>query len=79
MVEQGYISAEVGRRLVVSENNLNHWVRQYRDKKESAFTDGLNRVQLEDELKRFCKENKCLEIEREILKKAAAFFDNESK
>ena len=79
VVEQGYGSAEVGRRLGVSENNINRWVRQYRDKKQSASTDGLTREQLDAELKRLRKENKRLEMEREILKKAAAFFANESK
>ena len=79
VVEQGYSSAEVGRRLGVSENNVNRWVRQYRDKNESTSADGLTREQLETELKRLRKENKRLEMEREILKKAAAFFANESK
>jgi len=79
VVEQGYSSAEVGRRLGVSENNVNRWVRQYRDKYESVSTDDLTREQLETELKRLRKENKRLEMEREILKKAAAFFANESK
>jgi transposase len=79
VVEQGYSSAEVGRRLGVSENNVNRWVRQYRDKTESTSADGLTREQLEAELKRLRKENKRLEMEREILKKAAAFFANESK
>jgi transposase len=79
VVEQGYSSAEVGRRLGVSENNINRWVRQYRDKNESTSPDGLTREQLEAELKRLRKENKRLEMEREILKKAAAFFASESK
>ena len=79
VIEQGYSSAEVGRRLGVSENNVNRWVRQYRDQHEIAATEGLTREQLESELKRLRKENKRLEMEREILKKAAAFFANESK
>ena len=79
VIEQGYSSAEVGRRLGVSENNVNRWVRQYRDQHEIASTDGLIREQLESELKRLRKENKRLEMEREILQKAAAFFANESK
>ena len=79
VVEQDYSSAEVGRRLGVSENNVNRWVRQYRDKNDSVSADGLTREQLEAELKRLRKENRRLEMEREILKKAAAFFANESK
>jgi transposase len=79
VLEQGYSCAEVGRRLGVSENNVNRWVRQYRDKYESISSDRLSREQLEAELKRLRKENKRLEMEREILKKAAAFFAKESK
>jgi transposase-like protein len=55
VIEQGYSSAEVGRRLGVSENNVNRWVRQYRDKNESTSADGLTREQLETELKRLRK------------------------
>ncbi|WP_155313618.1 transposase [Desulfosarcina ovata] len=73
------MSAEVARRLGVSENNVNRWVRQYRDNSEKTSTDGLTREQMEEELERLRKENKRLEMEREILKKAAAFFANESK
>jgi transposase len=79
VVDQGYSCAEVGRRLGVSENNVNRWVRQYHDQNQSQSPDGLTREQLETELKRLRKENKRLEMEREILKKAAAFFAKESK
>ena len=79
MIEQGYSSAEVGRRLGVSENNVNRWVRQHRKNNEQVTSDGLTREQLQAELKRLRKENKRLEMEREILKKAAAFFASESK
>jgi transposase len=50
MIEQGYSSAQAGRRFGVSENNVNRWVRQYRDQHEIASTDGLTREQLESEL-----------------------------
>jgi len=79
VLDQGYSCAEVARRLGVSGNNINRWVRQYRQLHENTSSDGLSREQLEAELKRLQKENKRLEMEREILKKAAAFFANESK
>jgi transposase len=78
-LDQGYSCAEVGRRLGVRENNINRWVRQHRDKNEPTSPDGLTQEQLEAELKRLRKENRRLEMERDILKKAAAFFANESK
>jgi transposase len=79
VLEQGYSCAEVARRLDVPENNVNRWVRKCRERFENESADGLSREQLEAELKRLRKENKRLEMEREILKKAAAFFANESK
>ena len=79
VIDQGYSCAEVARRLGVSDNNINRWVRQYRQRNESESSDGLSPEEMEAELKRLRKENKRLEMERDILKKAAAFFANESK
>jgi transposase-like protein len=45
---------------------------------EGPAESGLSREQLEVELKRLRKENRRLEMEREILKKATAFFAKES-
>jgi transposase len=78
IIEHGYSCEETGRRLGVSANNISRWVRQHRDKLEGPAESGLSREQLEDELKRLRKENKRLEMEREILKKATAFFAKES-
>jgi transposase len=60
-------------------NNVNRWVREYRKRHEIESADGLSRDEMEAELKRLRKENKRLEMERDILKKAAAFFANEPK
>ena len=79
VIDQGYSCAEVARRLGVSDNNVNRWVRQYRQRTEIESANGLTREEMEAELKRLRKENKRLEMERDILKKAAAFFANESK
>ncbi len=79
VIDQGYSCAEVARRLGVSDNNVNRWVRKYRQRHEVESADGLSPGEMEAELKRLRKENKRLEMERDILKKAAAFFANESK
>ena len=79
VIDQGYSCAEVARRLGVSDNNVNRWVRQYRQRNDIESADGLSPEEMEAELKRLRKENKRLEMERDILKKAAAFFANESK
>lgn len=78
VTEQGYSCSEVGRRLGINHSNISRWVRQYRDQQENPAGNSGSLRDLEAENKRLKKENKRLEMEREILKKAAAFFANES-
>ena len=75
ITEQGYSATEVGRRLGVNHSNVSRWVREHRRRLENP----TNSPDLEAEVKRLRKENKRLQMERDILKKAAAFFANESK
>ena len=78
VIEQGYSCSEVGRRLGVNHTNISRWVRAHRDQLDDK-TEPRPSQDLEAEVKRLKKENKRLLMEREILKKAAAFFANESK
>ena len=78
VTEQGYSCAEAGRRLGINANNIVRWVRQHRDQQEYDERDDLSPKQLQAEIQRLRKENKRLQMEREILKKAAAFFAKES-
>ena len=78
VTEQGYTCSEVGRRLGINHTNISRWVRQHRDAMENT-SPSTSSKSLEDEVKRLKKENKRLLMERDILKKAAAFFANESK
>ena len=77
VTEQGYSCTEVGRRLGINHTNVSRWVRQHRDKLDYP-ANSESPQELEKELKRLRKENKRLLMERDILKKAAAFFANES-
>ena len=79
VIEQGYSTNEVGRRLGISQTSVSRWVREYRQENEPSVNGGVTRSELENEVKRLHKENQRLRMEREILKKAAAFFANESK
>jgi transposase len=45
---------------------------------EGDYSEPGSKVNMQAELKRLRKENKRLKMEREILKKAAAFFAKES-
>ena len=78
VLEQGYSSSEAGRRLGIHSSNISRWVREFRRDQEELTESGITRRELEEELRRLRKENKRLEMEREILKKAAAFFAKES-
>ena len=78
VVEQGYSSNEVGRRLGINQTNVSRWVREFRQEKDPPVAGASSRSELESENKRLRKENQRLQMEREILKKAAAFFAKES-
>ena len=78
VIEQGYSCNEAGRRLGVGHSNISRWVRAFRAQQESK-ADPESSKDLKAEVQRLRKENKRLLMEREILKKAAAFFANESK
>ena len=75
VVEQGYNPSETGRRLGVPQSSISRWVRQHHRSAEDP--SGADQ-ELSAENKRLRKENKRLLMERDILKKAAAFFANES-
>jgi transposase len=74
MIEtEGLTTAEVGRRLGVNANLLRRWREKYGKKSEAQSSQS----DLEAENRRLRDENRRLLMEREILKKAAAFFANE--
>lgn len=75
--EEGYPVAEAARNLGLSPSVLSRWKREF-EKSEDGGSDPANIISLQAELKRLRKKNKRLEMEREILKKAATFFARES-
>lgn len=73
ITEEGYSYAEAGRNLGVNPNLLSRWKREF----EGVEIDSGSAAAMQAELKQLRKENKRLKLEREILKKAAAFFAKE--
>jgi transposase len=73
--EQGYSVPEAAKSLVKASNILYRW----KDKIESQLEGKSLSVDEREELKRLRKENKNLRMEKEILKKASAFFAKEMK
>jgi transposase len=72
----GKLTREVADDLGVSEQTLRNWVRQG-DLDDGRRSDGLTSSE-QEELRRLRRENRLLRQEREILKKAAAFFARET-
>ncbi len=73
--EQGLSRAQVARDLGVAASMVGRWVL---DAEAQALPGALSPSERE-ELRRLRRENKVLRTEREILKKAAAFFARESR
>lgn len=77
VVEQGYTHIAAAKALDVNVKNLSRWVGDLR-KKEPCKTAKVLLTTEQEELIRLRKENKRLQMERDILKKATAFFASES-
>jgi transposase len=77
VTEQGYSFAEAARQLGVRENQIRNWKKLLdAEMSRTASGDGT-RPTLDAELHRLRAENKRLQLEHDILKKAAAFFAKE--
>lgn len=78
VIEQGYRVPEAARNLGMSESALRRWVNVHREDKTGEPIEQENIATVQAENKTLKKHVKRLEMEREILKKATAFFVNES-
>ncbi len=79
VTEQGYNVSEAARNLGIHHSSLRRWKKQLETDGNQAFPGKGHMTSDKEELYRLRKEVKKLRMEREILKKAAAFFANESK
>lgn len=75
VLEQGYSVPDAAKSLGIAANMLYRWKELY----EQQVTGKVLTEDERDELKRLRKENKELRMEKEILKKASAFFAREMK
>ena len=75
ITEQDYSISEAARQLGVHHTSLRKWVKQFT---QGSPTEILNQSE-RDELLKLRKENRELRMDKEILKKASAFFAKEMK
>jgi transposase len=78
ITEQGHSVAEVARDLDLSESMLRAWKQALAADGAQAFPGKGSLPAVEEELRRLRAENRRLRMEREVLKKATAFFAKES-
>jgi len=77
VLDEGHTVAAAARDLGLTESSLRYWVEHARADRTNGKT-GLTTAE-RDELARLRKENRILREEREILRKAAAFFASERR
>ncbi len=83
MIERDKLSvAEVSRKLSISQKTLANWVKRARDGKLARARTGTLAAravtEADAEVSRLRRENAELRMERDILKKSAAYFASES-
>lgn len=76
VVEQGLTQREVSARLGVSTVSLSRWIKEYSGSNVRTIRQNQQMTSKDEEIKRLQNELKQARMERDILKKAAAFFAN---
>ena len=79
ITEQGYKVSEAARNLGIHHSSLRRWKIELEKDSTYAFPGKGHMTPEKQELYQLRKEIKQLKMEREILKKAAAFFAKESR
>ena len=77
-VDSDIAIAQTAENLGINVSTLHGWVNKYYPNKNQVLQESVQSPSLE-ELKQLRKENACLRQERDILKKAAAYFAKEIK
>ena len=77
VLDEGKSTDEVGKSLGVHPTSIRDWIKKYQNNGTQSFTGNGNKTPAEKEISRLLKENKELKQERDILKKATAYFAKE--
>ena len=77
VIEQGLSYCQVARDLGIPDNMIHNWRKAF-EADGTLQAEVLSSPSMDAELKRLREENRQLKLERDILKKAMAFFAKES-
>lgn len=78
VTKQGYAVTQAAKNLGINTNMLGRWKRELQNNEADAFPGHGRQSAEHDEIARLRKENRELRMERDILKKATAFFAKET-
>ena len=79
VTEQGYTVAAAAKNLGIRENMLWRWKKTIQEEAERTSSRNSSSLSSDEELRQLRAENKRLRMERDILKKATAYFAKESE
>jgi len=80
VLDQDYTRREAAKSLDINEQMLGRWVKEHRESEDGQAFRGNGKLTPEqEEIKKLKAQVKRLEMEREVLKKATAFFAAETK
>jgi transposase len=78
VTEKGYSVSEAARSLGIGQTLLRSWTLAVKKEGDQSFPGHGKLPAIEEEIRQLRAENKRLQTEREILKKATAFFAKEA-
>ena len=78
VTEQGYSYSQAGRNLGINGNLVSRWHKEFQAMDQDAFPGQGHLTPDQEEIRRLREEVKRLKLEREVLKKATAFFAKEN-
>ena len=79
VLEQGYKRSEAAKSLGINANMLSRWIKEHQKDEGQAFRGNGKLTPEQEEIRCLKEEIRRLKMEKEILKKATAFFAKETK
>ncbi len=78
-IESNQPVAQIARDLGINDNTLYNWINRYSNSNKTNQNNMINNEGTFEEIKRLKKELALVKQERDLLKKAAAYFAKESR